>query len=93
MITKTNYQLYRALIQNDFYPKHFGVIDGEEVKTIETCLQIDERDELSLRNLRDFIVAVTDHDHDNSDLIKDLDRMSAIVGVIDNRLWKLGCEV
>lgn len=93
MITKTNYQLYKELIRYDFYPKRFGVIDEREVKTITTFLQIDERDELSLRNLRDFVVAITDNDHTNKNLIKDLDRMSAICGVIDNRLYSLGCEI
>lgn len=92
-ITKTNYQLYRALIDNNFYPKQHGVLDGDEVKTIGSALQIYDRDELSLRNLRDFIVAVTDHDHDNPKLLEDLDRMSAIVGVIDHRLYSLGYEV
>ena len=92
MITKTNFQMTREL--KDWYPKRFGVIGNEEAKKIADTFQIDERDEINLRNLRDFCVMFYSREkEDEKQTLKDMDKMSAIVCVIDHRLFNIGAEV
>ena len=94
MITKTNFQIMREL--KDWYPKCFGIISNEEIQKIADTFQIAERDEINLRNLRDFCVMFYSRDDDEEDkrkTIEDMDKLSAIVHVIDHRLFTLGCEV
>lgn len=78
----------------NWYPKHLGIISGEEVQKIADTFQIAERDEINLRNLRDFCVMFYSKDRDDEkELIKNIDKMSAIVSVIDERLLSIGAEV
>lgn len=94
MIEKTNFQMLREL-NNNFVPKEEGFIDENEVAEIEKTLKIKERDILNLRNLRDFTVMFYGkrEGQDVSEVVMNTDRMSAIVAVIDDRLWRLGAEV
>ena len=93
---KTNAQMIREL--KDFKAKTRGFLTGEEVKLIADTLHINEMNELALRNLRDFTVIYYARLFDGceDDLEKALivmDTRSAITGVIDSRLWRMGCEV
>ena len=92
MIKTTNFQMTREL--KDWYPKHFGFINGDEVEKIKRTFQIDERDEINLRNLRDFVVMFYSREKDDTkQTIKNMDKMSAIVSVIDDKLFNIGAEV
>jgi hypothetical protein len=72
-----------------YTPEEKGLINQYEYHTIESSLCLNEMDILQLRNLRDFTVAYMGR----SDSLVDLDRMSAIVYVIDTYIVKLGGEV
>ena len=89
---KTNFQMIRDL--NGFQPETRGMISGEEMEFISRTLCLDERDELSLRNLRDFVVLYFSRDMDDvQEQVDQMDKMSAIAGVIDNTLFRMGLEV
>lgn len=81
------------MIRNDkeWYPKRFGIISRDEVKHIEEAYEINGRNEVSLRNLRNTVV-MYDSLNENP-RIKDIDKVSAITAVIDHRLVAMGCEV
>ena len=81
------------LIRNDkeWYPKRFGIISRDEVRHIEEAYEINGRNEVSLRNLRNTVV-MYDSLNEKS-CIKDIDKVSAITAVIDYRLVAMGCEV
>lgn len=81
------------MIKNDkeWYPKRFGIISRDEVKHIEEAYEINGRNEVSLRNLRNTIVMFDSLN--GNPCIKDIDKVSAITHVIDCRLVAMGCEV
>ena len=84
MITKTDYEMILKLDEK-FKPKNKGFISGEEIIQIKNGLQIKERDILSLRNLRNFVVLY--YSIEKKDNMEDMDKMSAIVSVIDDIIF------
>ena len=85
MITKTNFQMLKEL-QKDFRPKEKGFLSEKEVSVIKETLCLEERDVLSLRNLRDFTVLLLSNKGA-------LDMMSGITHVIDLEIFNKGGEV
>ena len=85
---KTNLEMLKELL--DVYkPERRGIISMTEIKLIVEKLHLHEMDEIQLRNLRDFTVAVLTTEHDN---MEEWDKMSAITSVIDDRLMYLRKE-
>ena len=93
---ETNYQLIKKLFET-FVPKNYGFLLASEVKTISKDLQLNNRDILSLRNLRDSVVMYScildDSNTNNKESLKLMDKVSAITSVIDNKIFNLGGEV
>lgn len=92
---QSNFQMYLNLIKV-FHPQTRGFVTEQEMQLIENVLHLKEMDGLQLQNLRDFVVlAMSDHDPNEDYAVgRDrVDRMSAIVFVIDMALSKAGCLV
>ena len=53
MITKTNFHMLREL---NFNPKNFGILAWDEVDYLRDHFQLEERSDVDLQNLRDFVV-------------------------------------
>ena len=84
----------------EFNPKNMGVCTGEEVRQIEDHFCLEERSDVELQNLRDFVVMYYSErterarkEDDDKNYLKLWDTMSAITGVIDQHKWKRGMEV
>ncbi len=88
---KTDVEMLRK--DKSWYPKRVGVITGEEVRHIEEAFELNNRDEVSLRNLRNTVVLYNSLSEGKEPRVKDLDRVSAITSVIDRKLLEMGCEV
>ena len=95
---KTNFQMVQEL--DGFTPKQRGILTLEEVRRIQDTLHIGEMDELALRNLRDFTVMFyglkidrAEDENNHQEMMKLMDVVSGITGVIDSRLWNIGAEV
>lgn len=104
---KTNYQMLL-----DFEPFKFrkwGFINKNETEIIKKNFKIEERTDIELQNLRDFVVMYytmkekadiafndslkeKDKNLDNT-LFELMNKMSAIVAVIDEEKFKRGLEV
>lgn len=104
---KTNYQMLL-----DFEPFKFrkwGFINKNETEIVKKNFKIEERTDIELQNLRDFVVMYytmkekediafndslkeKDKNLDNT-LFELMDKMSAIVAVIDEEKFKRGLEV
>lgn len=84
----TNYLMLKELL-NEYHPIDRGFVSAYERKQITDILCLDEMNILQLRNLRDFTVSHLGH----SEKMEDWDRMSAIIYVIDLRIFELGGEV
>ena len=89
--------MFQMLMElRDFYPENRGYISHEEMSIIRDTLNIRDRDVLSLRNLRNFVVLFYSRDREGNSLdvtMRESDKMSAICGVIDSALFALGAEV
>ena len=85
---KTNHIMLKELLKK-YHPNTAGILSLEEHNLIQDTLELEEMDILALRNLRDYTVASMSH----SDKSEDWDRMNAIVCVIDEHIFRLGCEV
>lgn len=92
MITKTDYEMLLDL-NRKFEPKTRGFCNNEECWLIKTELQLEERDILSLRNLRNTAVMYFSDEQDQDKLITKMDKMSAVCCIIDSRLSSLGYQV
>lgn len=88
---KTNFAMMKDLLK-EYEPKQFGIVNKDEIYLINEKLCLDEMNELQLRNLRDFTVLFFDSRMDDFDR-KEMDKMSAITAVIDQKLWNIGAEV
>ena len=99
---KTYAQRIREVYQT-LEPKHRGYSTGEEVKLVQNTLGLKFlKTELELRNMRDMVVMWfdiqlssynEDSNNDSKMIMKLMDKMSAITGVIDNELWNRGYGV
>ena len=90
MITKTHFHMLREFKMK---PKHFGVLNSDEVKQIRDHFQIEERSNVDLQNLRDFVALHYGRltNNDMTDMEK-YDLISGIIGVIDDEKWNRGLE-
>lgn len=91
---RTNMQMIMGF--SNWYPEERGFITGEEVAEIKKALELEGRDYLNLRNLRDMVVMYYGYEFKDDDFkkqIKENDKMSAICGIIDSILWNMGKEV
>ena len=87
----TDYQMIERL--KSFKVKNVHSLDIEEMNEIHKKLQLQERDVLSLRNLRNFVCVYFDlqkETHKENDRFEYIDKMMAITGCIDDRLFDLG---
>lgn len=66
--------------------------DSERV-LIRQALHLDRRDILDLRNLRDFVIVFFDKDREKVEFWENMDKMSAITAMIDQKIWELGGEI
>lgn len=88
MITKTNFHMLREL---NFKAESFGVLSGKEVEYLKNYFQLEERSDVELQNLRDFVVMYFAGKTRDDFAMYDL--MSGIIGVIDQVKWERGMEV
>lgn len=91
---ESNYQMLLAF--KDFKPKKFGFINVKEAKQIVKHFHIEERSDVELQNLRDFIVMYYTMKIDKKDMdnyLTQMDIMSAITYVIDEAKISRGLEV
>ena len=97
MVTKTDYELLGGL--KDYTPKDSLFTSGEEMKLIQDTLQLQDRDVLSLRNLRNYVMlCYLEKAHRYEDRFckeaMDLSQaMYSITAVIDDAIWRAGAEV
>lgn len=89
---QTNFYSLKELLTL-YIPEKRGFVTAAEEKLIKTQLEIDRRDIMDLRNLRDFVVLYLSSRHNKTEELIDLDRMSAITAIIDYQIVKLGGEV
>ena len=93
---KTDFEMLRELKKTDGNQKHErGMLTRDEATLISETLCLDDRDILSLRNLRNFAVLFwKGKDTDDFDLrMKLSDEISAITYLIDSKIWEKGGEV
>lgn len=88
----TNFQDIKSLLSM-YTPKIRGVMSEFERFLISQTLHLDRRDILDLRNLRDFVVMFLERSKEQEDIWDNMDKMSAITAVIDQKIWELGGEV
>ena len=88
MVTETNFHMLRNL---KFKPKNFGVLSRDEVDILKEHFQMDERSNIDLQNLRDFVVMY--FSGKTRDDLEAYDLMSGIIGVIDEEKWIRGMEI
>ena len=75
----------------NFKAESFGVLSGKEVEYLKNYFQLDERSNVELQNLRDFVVMY--FSGKTRDNLETYDLLSGIVGVIDQVKWERGMEV
>lgn len=102
MTTKTDYHSIMEL-KEQYKPCNRGFVNQYEVNQIETVLEIKERNNIELQNVRDMVVMlysrwanpVRDQEsHGQWDKRAEMmDAMSAICFVIDQEKFKRGMEV
>ena len=97
-VSNTDINLVRDTFKN-FEPKDLGIISNDEMKMLDIMLELDGRDVLSLRNLRNCIVMYhmihTDPKESLSpkEQIRANDTLSAVVAAVDAKIIRLGGEV
>ena len=94
-VNKTDYEMLKEL-HLSFTPQTFGIVNGDEFKQIKDTLMLDDRDDIiNLRNLRNLVVLfyAVKKDDDEERRFENIDKCSAIVAAIDDRLIKLGGAV
>lgn len=91
---RSNFLLMKELM-NTFHPEKSGFCTGEEVSFVKSALCLEDRDLLSLQNLRDFVVLyLSSLEEKNPDRrMEIMDIMSAITSIIDTEKLKKGGEV
>lgn len=96
---KTNYQMMNEL-NNEYTPKQRGIVSMSEIYKINEALELDKRDVLDLRNLRDFavyywstIINALMEVKDTENALAIMDKQSAILTVIDQKIANKGGEI
>lgn len=98
-VTQPDFIYVRNLLK-EFHPQERDFINAQEKELVTKTLLLKSRDILSLRNLRNLVVAVTANIVDRAeryktveDYLEESDRQSAIVHVIDMFIFEKGGEV
>lgn len=98
-VTQPDFIYVRNLLK-EFHPQERDFINAQEKELVTKTLLLKSRDILSLRNLRNLVVAVTANRVDRAeryktveDYLEESDRQSAIVHVIDMFIFEKGGEV
>lgn len=90
---QTNYHALQTLLEQ-YTPERSGFVSAAQLKMIKKELEIENRDVMSLRNLRDFVVLYCSMlSLNREDKLLNMDRISAITAVIDSQIVKLGGKV
>ena len=96
---KTNYQMMNEL-NSEYTPKQRGIVSMSEIYKINETLELDKRDVLDLRNLRDFavyywstIINALMEVKDTDTALAIMDKQSAILTVIDEKIANKGGEL
>lgn len=99
MTTKTDYHSIMEL-KKQYKPCNRGFVNQYEVNQIETILEVKERNNIELQNVRDMAVmlysrwADAEQEKTNTqEAIGLMDAMSAVCFVIDQEKFKRGLEV
>lgn len=106
MTTKTDYHAILEL-REKYTPARRGFVNAAEAEKISVILEIKERNDIELQNVRDMVVMLygqwhdsmrekhrRDHDDNAFDKAMEyMDAMSAITCVIDQEKVKRGLEV
>ena len=98
LVTKPDFIYVRNLLK-EFHPQERDFINAQERSQVAKTLLLKSRDVLSLRNLRNFVVAVCTNRmeserYNNVDAYLDeSDRMSAVTHVIDTFILEKGGDV
>ena len=91
---RTNMQMLQTI--DNWYPKNKYSVTGDEIRYIKDMLELDEMTIRDLRNMRDTIVLwfeVIKDDCDIDGYMKEVEKMSALTSIIDDKLFRLGAEV
>ena len=92
----TNYNMLKKLLE-DFKPKEQCILSGKEKSKIENTLCLEQMDLIQLHNIRDFTVtfiAGKIRDEQNvKNTIDQMDILSGITAVIDEKIYTLGGEI
>lgn len=99
MTTKTDYHSIMEL-KKQYNPCNRGFVNQYEANQIETILEIKERSNIELQNVRDMAVMLysrwADAEQEKANVqeaLELMDAMSAICFVIDQEKFKRGMEV
>lgn len=99
MTTKTDYHSIMEL-KKQYKPCNRGFVNQYEANQIETILEIKERSNIELQNVRDMAVMLysrwADAEQEKANVqeaLELMDAMSAICFVIDQEKFKRGMEV
>lgn len=99
MTTKTDFHSIMELKEN-FKPKERGWIDQEEAAQVKKVLELDDRTDIELQNIRDMAVMLYGRWSSNSradgkyeEMDAYMDAMSAICAVVDDMKMRRGLEV
>lgn len=88
----TNYQDVEMLLAM-YHPEKRGIITAGEKLLIQQALHLERRDILDLRNLRDNVVLLLENKFKKDVVWENMDKMSAVTTVIDQKIWELGGKV
>ena len=96
-VTQPDFIYVRNLLK-EFHPQERDFINAQERELVTKTLLLKSRDILSLRNLRNFVVAVftnrmESESHNVEAYLDERDRMSAVTHVIDMFIREKGGEV
>lgn len=93
---KTNYQMLKEL-EKQYKPEKFGWMNPKEQELVSSILELNNRDILNLRNLRDMVVMFYSLIMEKEQKVRgtntNMDKMSAITYLIDSKIVELGGEV
>lgn len=106
MTTKTDFHSIMEL-RDKYTPAKRGIVNGAEAETINSVLEIKERSNIEIQNIRDMVVILygqwsdkmrekykRGQDNESFDRSMEyMDAMSAICCVIDNEKLNRGLEV
>lgn len=99
MVTKSDFQAVRELSEQ-YKPQRWGIVSGKESALIRSVLELPERNDIELVNIRNMAVmlygqwsdkARHDGNSDRAEML--MDAMSAVAAVIDGEKWERGMEV